>query len=143
MSEKRNLVFYKNRQLVFAVVIIIIVIFLDIIFEKYTNGVIKNIDNEIEKISNILNDKNGLETLKAKDLMDLSNIIIKDWEKEMQFLTCFIEHEEIEKINVKLHLLEVELKNSLWGDAKMTLNETKEFVKYLKEKYKLSLQNIF
>ena len=144
MSEKGKMIFGKYRQLIFALVIIIMVIIVDIISENYSSRMIEKVDRNIQKINDILKkDQNQFTIAETDELERIIKQTIEKWEKKAGILTCFIEHEEIEKINVKLHLLEVELKNHLWGDAKRTLSETKQLVKYLNGKYKLSLQNIF
>lgn len=141
MSEKRKLDFLKYKHLMIAIIIIIIVIILDIIFENYTRQSIQKINNPIEKISRIL--ERNQEEYDAKELEKLSKMATDEWEKREKILTCFIEHEEIEKVNVKLHLLNTEIKNGIWTDAKSTTSETKQLVKYLNIKHGLSLQNIF
>ena len=144
MSEKGKMIFGKYGQLIFALVIIIMVIIVDIISENYSSRMIEKVDRNIQKINDILKkDQNQFTIAETDELERIIKQTIEKWEKKAGILTCFIEHEEIEKINVKLHLLEVELKNHLWGDAKRTLSETKQLVKYLNGKYKLSLQNIF
>jgi len=141
LSEKGQLVFLKYKHLIFAIVIIIIVIVSDIIFEKYTKKSIETININIEKIYNTFEkdskeyDKEELEEF-AKQAMD-------EWEKRADMLACFIEHEEVEKINAKLHLLDIELKNFLWGEAKRSTTEIRQMIDYLEGKYKLSIQNIF
>ena len=138
------MIFWKHRQLMFAFIIIIMVIIVDIIFENYSSGMIKKVDRNIQKINRILKEnQNQFSISEVNELEKIIKQTIDKWEKNSGILSCFIEHEEIEKINVKLHLLEIELKNNLWGDAKRTISETKQLVKYLNGKYKLSLQNIF
>ena len=144
MSEKGKMIFWKYRHLIFALFIIIMVIILDIIFENYSSKTIEKVNGNIQKINKILEeDKNQFTASETSELEKIIKKTIENWEKKAGILTCFIEHEEIEKINVKLHLVEIELKNNLWGDAKRTISETEQLVKYLNGKYKLSLQNIF
>ncbi|MBR2289538.1 MAG: DUF4363 family protein [Clostridia bacterium] len=142
MSEKRNLNFEKYKALIIAIVIIMIVIILDIIFENYSKKSIEKINGNIEKIANIFENQEESEYV-ISELEKLSENACKEWEKREDLLACFIEHEEIEKVNVKLHLLHTEIKNGIWADAKSTTSETKQLVKYLNVKHKLSLQNLF
>lgn len=144
MSEEGKLNFLKYRHLLIAIFIIIMVIILNIIFENYASKVIEKVNGNVKKIDKILQEDQN--TFKISDIKKMEKLIektIKHWEKKSGILTCFIEHDEIEKINAKLHLLEIELKNNLWGDAKRTISETEELVKFLNGKYTLSLQNIF
>lgn len=141
MSEKGSIKFTKYKHLIFAIVIIIIVIVLDIMFENYTKSSIQIINNTLGKISNCFEEQE--DNYDVKKLEKLSKNVTEDWEKREKLLTCFVEHEEIEKISVKLHLLNTQIKNKIWSDAECTTTETKQLVKYLNTKHKLSLQNIF
>ena len=144
MPEKGKLNFLKNLHLIIAIVIVIIVIILDIIFTNYSSKIIQSLSDNIEKIENILKeDKNDFDEKNIEELEKLAKQTNNHWEKSSETMTCFVEHEEVEKINIKLHMLEIELKNSLWSDAKRTTSEIKQLVDYLKDKYKLSIQNIF
>lgn len=144
MSEKGILTLLKYKHLIVAIIIVIIVIILDIIFENYSSKAIEKVSGKLEKIEDILKEDRGdFDEESIEDLESLSKKAKEEWEEKSGVLTCFIEHEEVEKINVKLHLLEIELNNSLWGDARRTLSETKQIVEYLNAKYSLSLQNIF
>lgn len=144
MSEKRKikLKLLKYRHLFFAIIIVIIVIIMDIIFENYSSRTIDKISKNIINISKILKEDDS-QKYDEKDLDRLINNSLKIWKQKEKTLTCFIEHEEIEKINVKLNILKVEIKNHLWGDAKITISETQQLVEYLNGKYKISLQNLF
>ena len=141
MSEKRSLIFLKYKHLIFAIVIIIIVIILDIIFENYAKNSIEKINGNIEKIYKEF--ENDSQSYDIRKMEKWSQNAISEWEKKEDILTCFVEHDEIEKINVKLHLLNTEIKNEIWNDAKSTASETRQLVKYLNVKHKLSIQNIF
>lgn len=141
MSEKRKLILSKYKHLITALVIISIVIILDIIFENYTKNVIQKINGNIEKIDQIF--ERGQNQYSQKKLRKLSQNATKEWEKREKVLTCFIEHEEVEKIDVKLRLLNTQIENEIWNEAKSTTAETKQLVKYLNKKHILSFQNVF
>lgn len=141
MSEKRSLKFDRYKTLIFAISILIIIIILDIIFENYSKNAIEKINSNIDKIGKAFEiegenyDKEKLEKFseKARD----------EWRKREDILSCFIEHDEVEKINTKLDVLYTQVKNEVWMDAKSTVSEVKRLVKYLEGKYELSIQNIF
>lgn len=141
MSEKRSLKFDRYKTLIFAISILIIIIILDIIFENYSKNSIEKINSNIDKIGKAFEiegenyDKEKLEKFseKARD----------EWRKREDILSCFIEHDEVEKINTKLDVLYTQVKNEVWMDAKSTVSEVKRLVKYLEGKYELSIQNIF
>ena len=142
MSEKGNLKFYKYKHLIIAISIIIIIIILDIIFENYAKSSIEKVISNVNEINEVFENKKE-EDYDNKKLEKLSINARKEWEKREDILSCFIEHEEVEKINVKLNLLCLEVKNDNWCDAKAATTEIQQLVKYLKGKYSLTLENIF
>lgn len=142
MSEKRGkLNFSKYKTLIIAIVIVIIVIILDIIFENYSKNSIQKVNKNIDKLYTIFEDEK--ENYDSKKLEKLAINARKEWKKREDILSCFIEHDEIEKINSKLDVLYVQIKNEVWMDAKTTTSEVKRLIKYLEGKYELSVQNIF
>lgn len=142
MSEKGMLTFNKYRSLIIAIVIIIVIIIVDIILENYSKKSLENVSSKIEKIYETFEEESE-DNYNVKELEKLSSSSIKYWEEKADFLSCFLEHDEVEKISTKLNLLNIEIKNEIWDDAKITTCEIKEFVKYLNIKHKFSLQNLF
>ena len=141
MSEKRSLKFDRYKTLIFAISILIIIIILDIIFENYSKNAIEKINSNIDKISKAFEIEG--ENYDKEELEKLSEKARDEWRKREDILSCFIEHDEVEKINTKLDVLYTQVKNDVWMDAKSTVSEVKRLVKYLEGKYELSIQNIF
>ena len=141
MSEKRSLKFDRYKTLIFAISILIIIIILDIIFENYSKNAIEKINSNIDKIGKAFEIEG--ENYDKEELEKLSEKARNEWRKREDILSCFIEHDEVEKINIKLDVLYTQVKNEVWMDAKSTVSEVKRLVKYLEGKYELSIQNIF
>ena len=141
MSEKRSLKFDRYKTLIFAISILIIIIILDIIFENYSKNAIEKINSNIDKIGKFFEIEG--ENYDKEELEKLSEKARDEWRKREDILSCFIEHDEVEKINIKLDVLYTQVKNDVWMDAKSTVSEVKRLVKYLEGKYELSIQNIF
>jgi hypothetical protein len=137
----------RYKQLIFSLIIIIIVIVLDIIFEKITikdldeiNEMLGTLDKkvvEVDKISENENYKN------QDELEEESQKIVDKWEKIHKVLACYIEHDEIEKVADKLKLIQKQIKIQEFGDAGQAITEAEFLLEHLKEKQKVSLENIF
>ena len=140
MPEKGNLKFNKYKTLVIAIIIVIIVIILDIIFENYSKKSIEKVNGNIDKIYNLFEAKENYDVSRLKKLSENAR---KEWRSREKILSCFIEHDEVEKINVKLDILYIQIKNENWADSKSTVSELIRLIKYLEGKYELSIQNIF
>jgi hypothetical protein len=132
----------KYKQLIFSIVIIIFVLILDIIFEKITikdldeiNEMLEALDKEISDISEENEDNKKLEE-KTKNIVD-------KWENIHKILACYIEHDEIEKVADKLKLIQKQVKIEEFGDAGQAITEAEFLLEHLKEKQKVTLENIF
>lgn len=124
--------------MIFAVLIIIMVVCLDIILENYSKKVISSVNCDVKEICKIFNENKNY-----NELEKISRKALKKWEEKENIMTCFVEHEEVGKINTNLKILHEQIKNKSWDDAKATSSETEQLIKYLDMKYSLTLQNIF
>ncbi len=146
MSEKGKLNFNKFKTLIIAIVIVIIVIILDIIFENYSRASIKKVNGNVEKIYSFLKEQpqnNNYQDYEKSRIENLALNARSEWKKREKILSCFVEHDEVEKIEIKLDILYMQTRSEQWGDVKSTTAELTELIKYLEGKYKLSVQNIF
>lgn len=141
MPKKRRVNFNKYKTLIIGIIIVIIVIILDIIFENYSKSSIKKVNGNIDKIYNLFEENE--ENYDKEKLEKISQEARLEWRKREKILACFIEHDEIEKINIKLDMLFSQIKDENWLDSKSTISEIKRLVKYLEGKYELTIQNIF
>ena len=85
----------------------------------------KNIDNRIS------GDKSEVEELQDK------------WKKYEKSLSFFIEHDELEKVSAKVAIIKENVENEEYEIALEDIIETKYLLEHIKDKYNLSLKNIF
>ena len=144
-----NLNFNKYKTLIIAIIIVIIVIILDIIFENYSKSSIEKVNKNIDMMSSLFEKNENVDDEKDSEDYDINKMkkfsenAKEEWKKREKILSCFIEHDEIEKINVKLDVLYTQVKDKNWVDSKSTVSEIKRLIKYLDGKYEFSIQNIF
>lgn len=124
-----------KREFLICIIIIFLVIFLDITinnhFEKEMNVIQKNISDLQELVREKENVKEKVEELK------------KNWERFDYIAAYYTEHNELEKVSLKINLVK---KNIETGENDMTveyLEELKFLLNHICEKDKLSLKNIF
>lgn len=84
-----------KKELIICLVIVTGIIVGDIFLQKYTN---KTLDSINDKLVNLKND------IKITDNFDMNKIheINNEWEDNFEILTCYLEHEELEKIKTQL-----------------------------------------
>ena len=97
---------FKYRHLIAVIIIVIIIIILDIILENITNNSIKGINKKLSKINSLLLEIQEEENEeKIKKVRKTSKEMIKEWNSHETFLSCYIEHDQIEKIDSKIKVI--------------------------------------
>ena len=124
-----------KKEFLICVTIILFILFLDIIFNNHfeheKNKVDYNIYNLQEKI--ISNQDFDCE---LKDLND-------NWNKFEEIASFYTEHNELEKISLKLNLLNKNIEISQFEYVIEYLEEIKFWLNHVLEKDGLKLKNIF
>lgn len=126
---------WKKILLIF--ILFAIIIGLDLLLYFKTDKLIKDTQAQLGKIeekidNNSIGDtKNEVEGLNDK------------WEKYEKTLSFFIEHDELEKVSAKVAIIKENVKNKEYEIALEDIVETKYLLEHIKDKYNLSLKNIF
>ena len=142
MSKKGNLIWYKYRHIIGAIIILSIIIVLNIILENYTNKTMEKVNGDLNKIYEELKD-NKEENIDIQKIKDNSKYAIEEWEKNEKILDHFMEHDDVGKINVKLNQIDTQIETDMLEDAQASTNEAIILINYLISKHKLSLENLF
>lgn len=122
-----------KKEIILIISITSFIILLEIITTKYTKKIVSSISQDANNVISELYEKNvgaSIDNLK------------KNWYEKQNILSCYIEHNELEKVTSSLILLEENAKNKEYEQA---LSNSKEFLYWLehfKEKDELLIKNI-
>ena len=133
---------YKYRHLVAAILIVIVIIILDIILENFTNKKIEAINKNLSEIEKIIQE-DKYDDVTSKKMEDKYKAMIKKWDSSQKILSCYIEHDQIEKIDSKIKIIKTQIESKSYSDAIQTISETKLLVKYMQTKQDFTLENVF
>ena len=126
------------REIWICIIIVAIIISLDILMKNYTKKSTDEIISDLEKINAALKTQQTEEDLKHK-LIEIK----EKWKEKNSILAYYIEHNELEKVETNLTSMISYIET---GEYNLALDkiETNIFVlKHIKDKYQLSLENIF
>jgi uncharacterized membrane protein YgaE (UPF0421/DUF939 family) len=126
------------REIWICIIIVAIIISLDIVMQNYTKKSTDEIISDLEKINVALKTQQTEEDLKHK-LIEIK----EKWKEKNSILAYYIEHNELEKVETNLTSMISYIET---GEYNLALDkiETNIFVlKHIKDKYQLSLENIF
>lgn len=87
-----------KKEIIICSIIIVSIITGDIFLQKYTNKSLTNINEELSIIK---------EEIKQMDNFDMEKIkeIDNKWESNLNYLSCYLEHDELEKVESQLVII--------------------------------------
>lgn len=126
----------KNESLICIVVIILIAI-LEMVTGNYTKDSVEYLKNDLYQI------KQEIETEDKEKISEKVMNAKKNWKDRANKMAYYVEHDELEKVNVYLVGVESDTETEEYNDAKSELEKCIYILEHIEEKYKFNLKNIF
>ncbi len=124
-------------KIILVIIFILLIVALEVIVCKSTNNIIDDAQNKIISLQEALLSKDYEKTKEeSKKLSD-------EWEKNQEKFLYFMHHEEIEQISVKIAAISENSENKAYESALEDSTEAKFLLEHLKDKLKLTLNNVF
>lgn len=124
------------ERILLIIFILIFIIIFDLFLYFKTDKLISNTENDLSKLKQTITENNISQSeSNAKDLS-------KNWEKTEKIFSFFIEHAEIEKVSVKVAIIEENTKNRDYESALEDIAEVKSLLKTIEERYNFTLRNV-
>lgn len=126
-----------KKEIIIVIIILLLVIILDILTQRFTEKVMSEIENDLSQIREDIM-QNNEDDLKSK----IQNIIEK-WNRKREILVIFIEHDELEK--VEMHMIEIKsyIETKEYSIAVESIDTCNFVIEHIKDKYEFSIENIF
>lgn len=127
------------KETIVCIIIIITIISLDCITQKYTENIFEQISSELssvreESVSEVPSDEKM-----EKNLQDVNSI----WNKSRKKLAYFIEHDELEKVEKNFTNLQSAIELQEYSTALSKVDESIFILNHIKDKNQFNLENIF
>lgn len=126
-----------KKELTICIIVITSIIVLNIITQNYTNKVA----NEITE--NLLIAKQGIESKDNNKIIENVERANNTWEEKKNKLSLYIEHDELEKVEMYLTEIDTNIDTKEYNMAMQSLDTCIFIIDHIKDKYKMSLKNIF
>ena len=137
-QEKREERKVKN-SLIICLVVIILVLIGNAITQNHTKQCVKIIDSELSQLEKKVLEKNKDEKEIDKSLKQAN----KKWDEMQEFLSCYIEHNELEKVETQFYLIKGEINSKLYDDVIPEIEKCIFILKHIEEKNEVSVKNVF
>ena len=125
-----------KKEIIICIIVVLTVVVLDIITEKHTEKVIDRMEAELEELRQNMIKNN-------KEIIGETQMIIDNWLYEKNLLSIYIEHDELEKIETCLREVLSSTDTKDYEGAIQSLDTSVFLMNHIKDKYKLSIKNIF
>ena len=132
-----------KKEFVICIIIFIIILFGNIITQKYTKEAVKHLTEDLSELKIDIFNKINNEENEQKQIIEKIEKIVKNWESKHDKLAYYIEHNELEKVEDNLTGLKSLTETEEYKEAVKELDKGIFILKHIEEKYKFSLENIF
>ncbi len=127
------------REILICIIIVSIIISLDVIMQNYTKKSTDEVIGQLEK----LNEDIKLQKLSQTELKEQSIKIKEMWQEKNSTLAYYIEHNELEKVETDITSIISYIETGEYNLALDKIEVNIFILKHIKDKYQLSLANIF
>lgn len=149
-----------KKEEIATLVIIGIILIIDLITLYYTKKCIAKISDDLTNLENMTvesikaenndnSENNGSNSegdeskkIESKELKQKTEDIYKEWLGMNDTLTFYIEHDELEKVNVQLERIIANFNVDSTEDAVPEIKETIYILRHIEKKQRLTLRNI-
>ena len=129
-----------RRTLIICIIIIIAIVLGDIMLQKYVENVFEPINNTLDEIANNLNEENEINN--KDELKNKMSEVDKLWDSQFKKMACFLEHDELEKVKTQFVVVDSAIEVNDKENAYEEINKAKYIIEHIKQKIRLSINNI-
>ena len=128
-----------KKEIVITIIIILVIIMGDIITNNYTKKCVKATNDNLEELKNMVLSKtetnNDLE-LRAEEIYD-------EWRNNTKGLAYYIEHNEMEKVDVQMQIITADLEAESMEESIPEIEQAIYLLHHIEEKRALKMKNVF
>lgn len=132
-----------KKELIIVIIIVIAIIMIDTITQNYTRNSFEKINNELEKIKEIINKIDDQEKNSQQELQEKIKTMEEDWKIINRKTAFYIEHEELEKVNASMIKFKSYIQLEEYTEAIPELENCKYILDHIREKEKMQIINLF
>lgn len=128
-----------KKEILIIGIIVVFMVSAHIISQKYT----QNFFDEITEELNVLEDKILKSDIKKEELEEDIASIQNKWKSKFGILACFIEHDELEKVQTHLISIEADIKVDDYARCIDEADKCKFVLEHIEDKDSFKIVNIF
>ena len=127
------------KEIVICIIVVILIVSMDLISNNYT----KEVFNEMNENLGILREEMLKKEKDNNKINEEIKKVEKTWSETYKILTCYIEHNELEKVAKKITLIKGNTDVKEYNQAIPQLDECIFILNHIKDKESLLIRNLF
>lgn len=127
------------KEIVVCVLVIALIISMDLISNNYTKEVFSNLNESLGILRNQMEEEN-------KDKNKINEEVKKveeQWNKNLNILSCYIEHNELEKVARQITVIKGNIDVEEYAQAIPQLDESVYIINHIVDKERVLIRNLF
>lgn len=124
-----------KKELIICLIIIFVIIIGDIVLQNYTNNSLGLISQNLEELKDDLDDKD-----KSKEKIEYIN---NAWNEKFNILTCYLEHDELEKVKTQLVIITAGIDVNDTEYVNEEISRAIYILEHIEDKNNFKIDNIF
>lgn len=127
------------KEIVICIIVVILIVSMDLISNNYT----KEVFNEMNENLGILREEMLKKEKDNNKINEEIKKVEKAWSETYKILTCYIEHNELEKVAKQITLIKGNVDVKEYNQAIPQLDECIFILNHIKDKESLLIRNLF
>lgn len=127
-----------KNEIIICIIVVIGVVVLNILTGNYTKESVESLKSQLDTIREDIKQEKDTDTI-SKEISELKS----NWENRNNILMFYIEHNELEKVQLYIVGLDSNVNSKEYNQAIEELDKCSFILEHLEDKYSFELGNIF
>ena len=127
------------KEIIVCILVVILIFSMDLLSNNYTKKVFFSINDSLGNLRNEMLKEN-------KDVNKINDEIKKveqEWNEKLNLLSCYIEHNELEKVDTEIVKAKADIEVQNYAIAIENLERCTFILEHIKDKNSLKIVNVF
>lgn len=128
-----------KKELIICIVVISLVVIGNIVTQNYTKKCVENMEQQLEQFKEVVLQKEK----NKEEIKEKIEMVKTKWDDMQEKLAFYIEHDELEKVEAEIALMEGQSESELYDEICPELEKCIFILEHIEDKTALNVKNIF
>lgn len=125
-----------KKELVVSLIIVVVIVISDIFLQKYTNKAMDSLNYHLAELKQAIKDDENFDMHQVEKIKN-------ELDKNFKFFSCYLEHDELEKIKTQIVIISSGVENEDKVFVCEEIDRAIYIIDHIESKQMLKLDNIF